>query len=77
MFSSTNPKEGFVAAMRASYDNLLLGITPRCLVVLAGFTVLLSPVIRLKQGADIHLDMSTSQAEKQTCVSEEERMMEM
>ncbi len=65
-----------MAAMRASYDNLLLGITLRCLVVWAGFTMLLSPVISLKQRADIQLDMSTSQAETQTCVYEEERMIE-
>lgn len=52
-----------MAAMRASYDNLLPGITSRCLVVWAGFTVLLSPVISLKRRADIQLDMSTSQAE--------------
>lgn len=77
MFSSTNLQEGFVAAKRATYDNLLPGITPRCLVALAGFAVLLSPVIRLKRRADIHFDMSTSQAEKKTCVSEEGRMMEM
>lgn len=60
----------------ASYDNLLPGIKPRCLAVWAGFTMLLSPVISLKWLADIQLDMSASQAEKQTCLSEEERMME-
>lgn len=38
--------------------------------------MLLSPAISLKRLADIQLDMSASQAEKQTCLSEEERMME-
>lgn len=38
--------------------------------------MLLSPVISLKRRADIQLDMSTSQAETQTRVPEEERMME-
>lgn len=38
--------------------------------------MLLSLVISLKRRADIQLDMSTSQAEKPTCESEEERMIE-
>ncbi|KAL7369720.1 hypothetical protein ABVT39_006727 [Epinephelus coioides] len=58
--------------MRASYDNLLPGITPKCLAVWAGFTML-SPRMSLKRRADIQLDMSTIQAKTQTCVSEGEK----
>lgn len=57
------------------YDNFLPGISMRCLVVMAGFTMSLSLVISLKQRADIQLDMSTSQGEMQTCVTEAERIM--
>lgn len=55
----------------ASYDNLLPGITPRCLVVRAGLAMLLSLGISLKRQADIQLDRSTSQAK--TCASAGER----
>lgn len=68
-------QQGFVAALRASYDSFLAGITVRCFTVWAEFTMLLSLVISLKLWADIQLSMSSSQAKIQTCVSEEERMV--